>query len=246
MALNDEFEKQGEWLFRRRGYLPLVLIVAFALALRDYKWPFNSYVEYEFWVKLCLAISLLGLAVRCVTVAYAPAGTSGRNTEKQIATRLNVDGMYSLVRHPLYLGNFLIGLGISLAPFVWWLPAIYCFMFGGYYERIMFAEESFLRHRFGNRFENWARETPAFFPRLRRWRQPELSFSIRNVLRREYTGLMVVVLGHAAVQLTEHLIIDERIVYETFWVLLLFVGTISYFVLQLLKKRTTLLDVPGR
>jgi hypothetical protein len=154
--------------------------------------------------------------------------------------------MYSLVRHPLYLGNFLIGLGVSFAPCVWWLPVMYCLLFCSYYERIMFTEEAFLRRLFGKAFDDWAAVTPAFFPRSFTWRRPPMSFSVRNVLRREYTGFMVVVLGNAAVQFIEHLIIDRRIVYEEFWVTLLICGSASYFTLKLLKAHTKLLDVQGR
>ena len=246
MALSDEFQSQGEWLFRWRGYLPLLFVVLLLLALRNYSWPFADYFDYMIWARLCFGMSVLGLAVRCVTVGYTPAGTSGRNTRKQVARRLNTTGPYSLIRHPLYLGNFLIGLGVACAPAVWWLPIVYCLMFCAYYERIMFAEEAFLRRKFGEQFDEWAAQTPAFIPRSIRWKRPALPFSFRNVLRREYTGLMVVILGNAGVQFTEHLIIDHRVVYEAFWVALLIGGSAAYFILQSLKKRTRLLHVPGR
>jgi protein-S-isoprenylcysteine O-methyltransferase Ste14 len=246
MALKNEFEQQGEWLFRWRSYVPFVFVLPFIVALYGYQWPFKNYVNYQIWSQSCFALSFLGLLIRCITIGYAPAKTSGRNTSRQIADELNTTGMYSLVRHPLYLGNFLIGLGVSLAPFVWWLPVMYCLLFCSYYERIMFTEEAFLRSMFGEKFEDWAAVTPAFFPRSLKWRRPELSFSFRNVLRREYTGFMVVVLGNAAVQFTEHLIIDRKIVYEFFWVTLLISGTASYFTLKALKAHTTMLDVQGR
>ncbi len=246
MAIADEMESQGEWLFCWRSYLPLALIPLVLLALREYKWPFTNYFDYTLWAKFCLGVSLVGFAIRCITVAYAPAGTSGRNTKKQLANELNTSGMYSLVRHPLYLGNYLIGLGIGLAPFVWWLPVIYSLLFAVYYERIVFVEEQFLRREFGDRFSEWAVKTPAMFPRSLRWRRPPLPFSLRNVLRREYTALMVAILGNAGVQFTEHMIVDHRVVYEPFWVVLLVVGTLSYFVLMHLKKHTQALNVPGR
>ena len=56
-----------------------------------------------------LGVSLLGEAIRIFTVGYAPRNTSGRNTiTGQIADELNVTGIYSQLRHPLYLGNFLM------------------------------------------------------------------------------------------------------------------------------------------
>lgn len=237
---------QGNWLFRWRSYLPLVLVALVAVAFLYFDWPLHSYVLHEIWSYLCLAISLLGLVVRAITVGHAPARTSGRNARRQVADELNTTGMYSIVRHPLYLGNYLIGLGISFILLVWWLPVIYSLLFWLYYERIMFAEEAFLRQKFGIRYLQWAAATPAFLPRFTQWRMADLPFSFRNVLRREYTGLMIVILGHVGIEFTEHLIMDRRVVWEAFWAALLFGGIAMYVILRMLKRRTTLLDVPGR
>ena len=64
-----------------------------------------------------ISISVLGFLVRFYTIGTTPKGTSGRNTKEQVADVLNSSGMYSMLRHPLYLGNYLIWLGISLASF---------------------------------------------------------------------------------------------------------------------------------
>jgi protein-S-isoprenylcysteine O-methyltransferase Ste14 len=246
MALVNELEAQGNWLFRWRSYLPFLLIVLIAVAFRHFDYPFHSYFVHEVWEQACLTVSLVGLLIRGLTIGYTPARTSGRNTEGQIADELNTTGIYSIVRHPLYLGNFLIGLGISLVQMVWWLPVIYTLAFWVYYERIMFAEESFLLNKFGDEYRRWASATPAFWPRFSQWRKPPLLFSFRNVLRREYTGLMIVVLGHAGVEFSEHLVMDHRVVYEVFWVLFIAIGVTTYFVLRTLNRRTELLKVPGR
>jgi len=76
-----------------------------------------------------------------------PKNTSGR-TNSLIAERLNTTGMYSIVRHPLYLGNFLIVFGIVLFIQVLWFGIIVLAGYWFYYERIIFAEEEFLRKRF--------------------------------------------------------------------------------------------------
>lgn len=54
--------------------------------------------------------------------------------------------MYSIVRNPLYLGNFLMVLRVVLVLRVWWLSLLYLLVFTIYYERIIFAEEMFLKH----------------------------------------------------------------------------------------------------
>jgi protein-S-isoprenylcysteine O-methyltransferase Ste14 len=246
MALDEEFQTQGSWLFRWRSYLPLCLIALVAMAARQITMPFGSLLAHEVWERICLATSFSGLLIRVITIGYAPAGTSGRNTKDQVAESLNTTGIYSVVRHPLYLGNYLIGLGISLVMWVWWLPVIYTLAFWLYYERIMFAEEAYLRRKFGAEFTDWAARTPAFWPNLLHWRRPALPFSLRNVLRREYTGLVIVIGGHASVELAEHLMVRQYVVWDKSWIALSIGGAIAYVLLRTLKKKTKLLNVPGR
>jgi protein-S-isoprenylcysteine O-methyltransferase Ste14 len=245
MALRDEFLEQGEWLFRWRSFLPLILIPLVGIALLQLN--VDTLDQWgDSWDYFCLGVSFLGLAVRALTIAHVPEQTSGRNTTEKVANQLNTTGMYSIVRHPLYLGNYLIGLGVAIVQFVWWLPVIYSLSFWLYYERIMFAEESFLRHRFGGKYDRWASATPAFLPQFKLWRKPALPFSWRNVLRREYTGLMILILCHTGQEFFELLIRDHRIVWEVFWATLLFGGLGVYLTLRLLTRKTTLLHVPGR
>jgi len=103
MALREDFERQGNWLFRWRSYLPLLIIPLFFVALISLANGIqdNSASDHEFWEAFCFVLSLLGFAMRCLTVAYVPAGTSSRNTKEQIANALNTTGIYSIVRHPL-------------------------------------------------------------------------------------------------------------------------------------------------
>ena len=102
-------------------------------------------------------LSTLGLALRAAVVGRTPHRTSGRNTLEQVADSLNTTGMYSLVRHPLYLGNFVGWLGVALFPRdpVVLLGSVLAYAI--YYERIMMAEERFLRGRFGGAFERFCR-----------------------------------------------------------------------------------------
>ena len=246
MALDEEFQSQGSWLFRWRSYLPLCLIALVAMALRQMKMPLGSFQMHEVWEEFCLGVSVSGLLVRAIAVGYAPANTSGRNTKQQVADAINTTGIYSVVRHPLYLGNYLIGLGIALVMWVWWLPVIYTLAFWLYYERIMFTEEAYLRQKFGDNFTQWAARTPAFWPNLRHWQRPALPFSLRNVLRREYTGLAIVIAAHAGMELSEHLMIKQYVVWDKSWLVLSIGGAIAYVALRTLKKKTRLLDVPGR
>ena len=195
---------------------------------------------------ICLGISVVGLAIRVIAVGHAPANTSGRNTASQLADQLNTTGIYATVRHPLYLGNYLIGLGVVMSPCAVWLPVVYSLSFWIYYERIMMAEEGFLRSRFGSSFTEWAERTPPFLPRLSHWIKPAESFSLRSVLRREYTGLALMILMHCSVVEVQYIFADGKFLVAPFWTSLLAFGIVSYLLLRQLKVHTKVLDVPGR
>jgi hypothetical protein len=189
---------------------------------------------------------MLGLGVRVFTVGFTPKGTSGRNTHGQKALQLNTTGVYSIVRNPLYLGNFLMWLGFALYCQLWWQVVIFALIFWLYYERIIFAEEEFLRRTFGEGFETWAARTPAFLPRFRQWRPAQLPFSPRNVLKREYSGLFGVIVIFGLLDLRQHWMAERRIALDPIWQVIVVLGLVAYFGLRTLKRSTKLLRVEGR
>ena len=164
MALVQSFEKQGNFLFKYRGQFPILLFILSVpfIYLTDYTQI--NYIEQNTLIFTAISISTLGFFVRFYTIGTTPKGTSGRNTKEQVADVLNSFGMYSMVRHPLYFGNYLIWLGISLASFNIYFAVIMSLLFWIYYERIMFAEERFLERKFGADYLNWATKLPAFLP----------------------------------------------------------------------------------
>ncbi len=192
---------QGLWMFRWRSFLPLAILPLAGLALYEL-WQAGGRVSplTDGLDIAALVISLTGLAVRILSVGYAPRGTSGRNTGEQRAKRLNTTAIYSLVRHPLYLANFLMFLGFVLAVHVAWLVLTGVALYALYYERIMMAEEDFLHTKFGAEYAEWAAATPAFVPRLRGWRASEQGFSWRRVLRAEFNGLALIAVLFAALK----------------------------------------------
>ncbi len=247
MPLREEWETQGNWLFRWRSYLPIGLFLLVGWAVVDFQYAGQRHAYQEAWMVGCMLVSFTGLAIRALVVGYSPKGTSGRNTAAgQIAEELNATGMYSLVRHPLYVGNFLIWFGVPLFFHNAWVLAVFCLVFWLYYERIMFAEEEFLRRKFGQEYVRWATTTPAFLPRLSGWRQPLLPFSWRNVLRREYTALFGILMGFAGLEVLEHLVMERRFEIETHWKVLIPLTVAVYVALRTLKRHTSLLTEAGR
>jgi protein-S-isoprenylcysteine O-methyltransferase Ste14 len=245
MPLVEEFERTGAWLFRWRSYLPLVLVVLLVVSLGSYTYPKGSHGLDRVWEVICIAISFSGVAFRALTAGYAPRGTSERCTRRQVAAELNTSGVYSMVRHPLYFGNFLIALGVFSFLRIWWLVLIYGLVFALYYERIMFAEEKFLREKFGDAYRSWAGVTPAFLPNPRKWRSPNLPFSWKAVLRREYRTPLYLVATMFVLELLTDLRAERRLVLDVMWISL-FAGSLVFFlVIRLIQKRTRCLEVEG-
>ena len=246
MALIEEFESAGNWLFRWRSYLPLALIGIFLLALREYEYPGHSENLDHLWEALCLLVSFFGLGIRVFTIGHTPRGTSGRNTKKQVAGTLNTTGIYSIVRNPLYLGNFYMGLGIALFAHLWWLTLIYILVFWLYYERIIFTEEAYLRNKFDREYLEWANKTPIFIPKFNQYKKAALPFSLKTVLRREYNGLFTVIITMFILETVGEIFAAGHLEFDLGWILLLGVGFIVWLALRTIKKHTTILNVDGR
>ena len=241
MTLEEHFERSGNWLFRWRSYPPLAFFLLVLAALPGFHYPAGSAALNLAWCTFCLALGLLGLAIRGFTVGHAAARTSGRNTREQVADALNTTGIYSVVRHPLYLGNYLMWLSVALVPRAWWLPAVVSLVFWVYYERIMFAEERFLQRKFGREFEEWAARTPAFVPAFSRWVPPELPFSMRLALRGEYSGLLGLVASITVVMALGNRVATGAWSLDPRWGALLGVTIVAYFALRFLRKKTRVL-----
>lgn len=207
MALIDSLEKNGNILFKKRGIIPVYILIIAAPILFFGNYFFYESIDPEVgegMIKpivfvISLLISIIGLVIRCYAIGTTPHGTSGRNTDKQVAKQLNSKGIYSIVRHPLYLGNYLMWAGFLVFTFDILLFLIVSLLFWLYYERIMFAEERFLEKQFGETYLDWSRKVPAFVPAFRQFEKSEIPFSLKTVLRREYTGLFAITLIYTIV-----------------------------------------------
>jgi len=92
----------------------------------------------------CLLVFIAGVSIRAIAVGTTPRHTSGRNTATQIAETLNTTGIYHHLRHPLYLGNFLIWTSLLIYTGNLWLLVGGCLFFYVLYDHIIAAEEDFL------------------------------------------------------------------------------------------------------
>jgi len=245
MALVHEFEKSGNWLFKRRSWLPVFFIAAGIIMMY-----LGNRQAILFDVRdelIFLGVSLLGQVIRIVTVGFAPKNTSGRNTVNgQIADELNTTGIYSILRHPLYLGNFFMWLGPALFLRSVGFIVFFILLYWLYYERIMFAEEQFLRRKFGEIYDKWSETVAAFIPFSFRYIPSKLHFSVRNVLKREYNSFVNIFVIFILLDLFRNYFLSERIYLTEMWIYLSASAFIIWIVVRTIHKRSTWLEVEGR
>jgi protein-S-isoprenylcysteine O-methyltransferase Ste14/membrane-associated phospholipid phosphatase len=233
----DRMRNQGRWFYRWRSFLPLIIVPLFLIELRSFTYPEGSHFLDRLWELFCFSISLLGLGIRIYTVGYVPKRSSGRTTSEPKAQELNRTGMYSIVRHPLYLGNFVIWAGIILFAHSFTLAAFGFLAFFLFYERIILADEAFLSEKFGPEFAQWAQKTPMILPRFKLWCKPAQFFSWQNVLAREYPGLFAIIVSFTAIEIFGDRFYEGKWVIDWMWAAIFCTGLLVFVTLRTFKNK---------
>ena len=245
MALIHEFEKTGNWLFKRRSWLPVFLIAAGLSVMYCVK--SNNIMFRPGEEILFIAISFFGQLIRILTVGFAPGNTSGRNTVNgQVADEINVTGIYSVIRHPLYAGNYFMWLGPALFMRSAWFAIVFTLVYWIYYERIMFAEEQFLRRKFGEAYDKWSEGVSAVLPSFRRYVPPALTFSLRTVFRREYNSFINIFVIFTVLDLSRNFILTDGLSVTPLYAWTGAAALLVWIILRTIHKTTDWFTVEGR
>lgn len=86
--------------------------------------------------------------------------------DKELAT----DGPYAFVRHPLYVGNILTGLGFCIASGLWWSYPVFLLFLLLFYPPAIRQEDAKLHRLFTEQWEPWRENVRALIPRLTPYR----------------------------------------------------------------------------
>jgi len=243
MALIHSLEKSGNYLFKFRGQIPVIL---FLLAIptiyaTDYSCVTTHPVYYWILFSFAIALSIFGQVIRAIAIGTSHKNTSGRNTKEQVAEALNTKGIYSTMRHPLYVGNYFMWIGIVAFTFNIWFVLVVSLAFWLYYERIMFAEERFLERKFGQEYLDWSLKVPAFVPSFKNYEKTPIPFSLKTIMRREYSGISATVLGFFFVDVIRNIFIEGGFYYRTYYGIVFASIFIFSLIFRSLKHHTKLL-----
>ena len=122
-----------------------------------------------------VTISVLGLLLR----AWA-SGHIRKNSA------LATSGPYAYSRNPLYLGNFLLGLGFTVGSGWWPLGILFAVLFLGIYLPVMRVESETLAQLFGESYQRYARGVPIFLPRVTPYKSGESQTGFDSSLYMRY------------------------------------------------------------
>ena len=152
----------GNFFFKFRNAL-FPILFALAVAIGRPRIILGEPAVDRFLTGLGVLVALAGQAVRLLTIGYEYIERGGKEG-KVYASRLVQGDVYSLTRNPMYLGNALITIGITMvagAPFLY-VAVLPFFLF--VYQAIVAAEEAYLARRFGAEYERYCASVPRWLP----------------------------------------------------------------------------------
>ena len=146
------------------------------------------------WYTVAIGTSFIAVGefLRIWAVGYAGASTRARTLGA--ARDLVTTGPYSYVRNPLYLGNFLLSLGVCLVANVYWLVPVLIVGYFSQYIPIITLEEAYLLESCGSIYQAYRAAVPRLLPHLRAYPHPSLhDFSWARALKSEKRTLTAIV-----------------------------------------------------
>ena len=98
-------------------------------------------------------VSLFGFLLRAWAAGHI-------EKEKEIA----ISGPYRYVRHPLYIGNFILGTGLCISAYSLWSMLVFLIYFSIFYSVAITFETEKLKKLFPKEYNNYIKEVPCVLP----------------------------------------------------------------------------------
>jgi protein-S-isoprenylcysteine O-methyltransferase Ste14 len=184
----------GNFFFKFRDYLFPLVFLPLAIGTRP-RVSSDPGVEIAMDI-LGAAIAFSGQALRAVVIGLAYIERGGKN-KKIYASKLVQNGIFAHSRNPLYVGNLLIIVGLTVIHNGTWMYAIVLPFFFFVYMAIVAAEERFLHREFGAEYDEYCRRVPRFIPRLAGLGSTlrSMTFDWKRLVRKEYGTFFSTITG---------------------------------------------------
>ena len=184
----------GSWLFKRRTWLPLPIVLAILL------------IPAGGMPASVVAAGALGVTAGELTRLWGVShiGAISRTRSDRLGPLVST-GPFARVRNPLYLGNLLIWAGFALSANLLWLVPVIVVLVGLEYHAIVRWEEALLESRLGESYRDYMRRVPRWVPAFAKATagRPAATettarptFSLRATLFSERGTLIAIVAGY--------------------------------------------------
>lgn len=120
------------------------------------------------------ALDALGIIFIMKGSLLRMAGRGHKKLHSKGGHRLTTTGPYSLVRNPMYLGTYFIGVGFVLVLWPWWALIIFSIIFYWRFNKQIVLEEGYLSKQFGDEYQNYCRKVPRLFPAWQKLKKVKL------------------------------------------------------------------------
>jgi protein-S-isoprenylcysteine O-methyltransferase Ste14 len=183
--------KLGKFFFRHRGITPIPYWLALFIA--SILQPITGLYPENLFLGILFIVSGEYIRMACVRRASGITRTRSNKTGEKLIT----DGLFRFSRNPIYLGNGLIGLGMtSLAGIIIAFP-IFILIYLMQYIPIIAWEETILEQKFGDQYRQYKRDVPRWIgiSRLKRAQKLENTelYDFKRLLRNEKHTLLGII-----------------------------------------------------
>lgn len=150
----------GEHAFSDMGQLILLVVFLVIWIADSFVFKYSTFLTQYVSNYIRVPIALIVLIISGLLAGFGLNTVFGKTREEpQVITT----GVFSIVRHPIYLGSILLYFGFILlslsllSVLVWILILVFYYMISRYEERLLIQ-------RFGSVYEEYKKKVPMLFP----------------------------------------------------------------------------------
>ena len=188
--IKNDMVKIGNLFFRTRNFIfPIFYLFLFI--------PSSQLViDYKIIAIIGVSITIVGQLIRMVTIGLVYVIRGGRK-RRIYAEGLVTDGLFSHCRNPMYVGNILMIIGLSIFSNSLLSVLILIPLFIFIYQSIVIAEEDFLKSKFKEGYKDYCNKVNRWIPKIRGLSKTfsENEFKLKKIIYKEYNTTFVWTVG---------------------------------------------------
>lgn len=207
--------------FKFRRFFYLIPVVLGMSASPQFRFLFRSYLADEIYEAFCFFVILAGFFIR-----FAASGTSvrlfGKGDSGSRARKLaaNFSGVYSLWRHPHFVGDLIIVTGLALLSQSARTLSASLLIFLFCYYPILFQNERWLKKTIGPGYDIYRRKTGLIIPSFWNWRRSRIQFRMRAALYKEGGVLLYLIFLFVFFEGLRDSVIEHHLYFNHYWLAL--------------------------